>query len=60
MNKVSENNVQAGKLNELVGFLVSSLNDFGSRQQVNDQLKKLEQALALKGFSPAPKYYIQP
>ena len=52
--------MQARKLNELVGFLVSSLNDFGSRLQLNDQLKKLEQALALKGFSPAPKYYIQP
>lgn len=52
--------MQAGKLNEVVRFLVSFLNDFGSRQRVNDQLKKPEQAPASKGFSPAQKYYIQP
>ena len=43
--KFSENNVQAGKLNELVGFLVSSLNNFGSMQQVNDQLKNRSKLL---------------
>ena len=39
MIKFSENNVQARKLNEPVGFLVSSLNYFGSRKQVNDRKK---------------------
>ena len=31
MNKFNENNVQAKKLNEPVGFLFSSLNNLGSR-----------------------------
>ena len=45
MIKVSENNVQAWKLNELVGFLVISLKNFGSMQQVNDQLKNRSKLL---------------
>lgn len=33
----SENNGQTGKLNERIGFLVSSLNSLGSKEQVNDK-----------------------
>ena len=36
-NKCNENNVQARKLNEPVGFLVSSLNNLGSRKQVKSK-----------------------
>ena len=39
MFEFSENNVQARKLNEAVGFLVSSMNYFGSKWQVNDRKK---------------------
>lgn len=35
--KCRENNMQAWKLNELVGFLVSALNNYGSRQQVKSK-----------------------
>ena len=35
--KYNENNVQARKLNEAVGFLVSSLNNLGSRQQIKSK-----------------------
>ena len=35
--KCNENNMQAWKLNEPVGFLVSALNNYGSRQQVKSQ-----------------------
>ena len=35
--KCNENNMQAWKLNEPVGFLVSALNNYGSRQQVKSK-----------------------
>ena len=35
--KCRENNMQAWKLNEPVGFLVSALNNYGSRQQVKSK-----------------------
>ena len=40
--KCNENNVQAWKLNEPVGFLVSSLNNLGSRQRVKSKEIQLE------------------
>lgn len=46
--------MQAGKLNELVGFLVGSLNNFDSRQQVNDQLKNRSK-LCFKRFFTGSK-----
>ena len=35
--KCNENNMQAWKLNEPVGFLVSALNNYGSRLQVKSK-----------------------
>ena len=35
--KCNENNMQAWKLNEPVGFLVSALNNYGTRQQVKSK-----------------------
>ena len=35
--KCNENNMQAWKLNEPVGFLVSAVNNYGSRQQVKSK-----------------------
>ena len=35
--KCNENNIRAWKLNEPVGFLVSALNNYGSRQQVKSK-----------------------
>ena len=40
--KCNENNVQARKLNEPVGFLFSSLNNLGSRQRVKSEEIQLE------------------
>ena len=36
-NKCNENNMKARKLNEPVGFLVSSVSNLGSRQQVKSK-----------------------
>ena len=40
--KCNENNVQARELNEPLGFLVSSLNNLGSRQRVKSKEIQLE------------------
>ena len=44
--KCNENNMQAWKLNEPVGFLVSALNNYSSRQQVKS--KEIQQEKKIK------------